>query len=283
MAAKNQINLFDLALRALPLYEDPTGTARPLWRDLSKHNGYSDLAISRANGVAGIAARSGISWGYADPLFSHNWIGAGLNGLYRTSYHVLYAGQPVIPQADNWYTIHPWIETIPRIIDLEVRTDGLDPWDYAQSTAELSDLILSRDGVRPIIYSRYLLVNEWLSPYWDPDYLNDHYFILAQYLWDRTREHPGPPTFPNGLRRERVILHQTADKKAGYPGEVESSAADYDRWEIGNRAEMDQWIRETWGGVIDPPEPPPDHDHLLNLTQRQEADKLYLEIEVTHD
>lgn len=280
MAAKNQVNLFDRLIRALPLSEDPTGTLRPLWRDYSKHNGFSNAAIAKSNGVAGIAARSGISWGYADPLFDHHYIGAGIEGLYRTSYHVIYAGQPVIQQADNWYKIHPERDVIPRIIDLEVEIAGLHPERYAETTRDLSDLILARDGVRPWIYSRYLLINAWLSPYWANVYLNDHYFILAQYRTLRSLEHAGPPTLPIGLQRERVVLHQTADKKAGYPGEVQNAAADYDRWELGNRLEMDAWIAKRYGGSppVDPPVGPAPVE--FNLTQRQEGNRLTLEIEV---
>jgi hypothetical protein len=281
MSARNKINLLDRLIRALPLSEDPTGTARPLWRDYSKHNGYSNPAVAKANGVAGIAARAGISWGYQDPFFDHHYIGAGIEGLYRTSYHVIYAGQPALQQADNWYKVHPERDIIPRIIDLEVEIAGLHPEKYAQTVAEMSEIVLARDGVRPWIYSRYLLINAWLSPYWSENYLNAHYYFLAQYRTIMSLEHAGPPTLPNGLRRDRVVLHQTACKKAGYPGEVESAAADYDRWELGDSLEMYAWIAAKYGGIT-PPEPPPEPPGPVEFTlsQRQEGNRLILEIEV---
>jgi len=279
MSAKNQLNFVDRILRALPLAEDPVGLDRPLWRDWSKHNGYVDHAVSAANGALGMAARAGISWGYQDPLFDHNWVGARVNGLHRTSYHVIYAGQPVIEQADNWYRMHPEIDRIPRIIDLEVDT-GVAAAQFAETTWEMSELVLARDGVRPWLYSRYRLINLWLSPYWTQEMLDSHFYILAQYLWDRTREHPGPPTLPKNVQQKNVILHQCADKKAGFPGECQSAAADYDRWELGTAADMVAWIEDHYGGGEQPPIEPPEEVETGWDVQWEELDQDRVDIHV---
>jgi hypothetical protein len=110
----------------------------------------------------------------------------------------------------------------------------------------MSNTVFQRDGVRPIIYSRHLLINDWLSSWSDAE-LNIHYYWLAQYLFNRSLEHPGPPTLPYRVSRDRVILHQTADKKPPFGGEVESKSVDWDRWLIGGVVDMHDWIEDAWG------------------------------------
>jgi len=227
----------------LSLFENQAGLSRPLWRDISRYQGLWNPSVSRMNGVQGVAIRAGISWGYEDPRFKENWDKA--EGMYRTSYHVLYPDQPILRQADNWFRIHPEIDIIPRVIDLEIQRD-CTARTIAQQVWQMSNIVAKEDGVRPIIYSRYLLINNWLRD-WSDVQLNIHYYWLAQYTWDRVREHPGPPTLPHHITEDRILLHQTADKKAGFSGEVESKSVDWDRWLIGNVAEMHEWIMDHWG------------------------------------
>jgi len=239
------MNLYSLS----EYLEDPVGLARPLWRDYSRWQGQVDFAVASANNVLGMAARSTISWGYQDPWWNRNWSETGLYDGYRTSYHIIYPDQPVVRQADNWYNAHPELDTIPRIIDLEVENNT--PFELiAVNTWQMSDLVKSRDGYRPIIYSRNGLIDKWLAS-WTTEMLNEHYYWLAQYLF-LPNEHPGPPDLPDRVNRDRVILHQTSHKKPGFPGEVESKSVDWDRWELGNELEMHQWIARTWDGI-----PPP--------------------------
>ena len=253
------------AYATLATFEDPTGTNRPLWGDYSRYQLLVNLAIARARGVLGAAFRSGISWAYTDPFFNANYTNASHNDMYRTSYHVTYPDQPVVAQVDNWYRIHPVIDIIPRWIDLELQR-GMTPAAIADHTWKVSELVKSRDGIRPGIYSRKQLIDLWLSPYWSIDMLNDHFWWLAQYLLTRWIEHPGPPALPNKVRRDRIVLHQTADKKPGFPGEQNGSASvDWDRWEIGNVPEMHQWIAENWGGQTPPP-PPPEYPWIGKVT-----------------
>jgi hypothetical protein len=89
--------------------------------------------------------------------------------------------------------------------------------------------------------------------------LNDHYYHLAQYLYDRVREHPGPPDLPTRVNKDRVLLHQTADKKAGYKGGVQSYSVDHNRWLPGGVVSLHDFIKSVWGGEVggvDVPEPP---------------------------
>lgn len=226
--------------------EDQAGLERPLWVDISANQGAVSMTALAANGVLGVMMRAGISWGYQDKWFPTYWADAGSYGLYRTSYHVIYTDEPVIKQADNWYRVHDRYDGIPRIIDFEV--DQLDaPQKKAEAAWAMSELILSRDGFRPLIYSRYKLVDDWLAS-WSPSMLNAHYWILAQYLWDRTREHPGPPTLPARLDRSRVVMHQTCDKKTAFSGACDSYALDRDRWCLGPVESMHEFIRREWAG-----------------------------------
>lgn len=234
-------------------FESAIGLERPLWRDYSRYQGQINFAIAAANGVLGMASRSTISWGYQDTWFPRNWEQAGAHDMFRTSYHVLYPGEDITRQADNWYRVHPERDVIPRVIDLELQHD--QPYTrIADAVWGLSNIVLQRDGVRPIIYSRYLLVNDWLAS-WTTEMLNEHWWWLAQFLWDRTREHAGPPTMPARVDQSRVILHQTADKKGGFAGEVESASVDWDRWLLGDATSMYTFILNTWGDG-QPPIPP---------------------------
>jgi len=234
----------------------------PLWRDYSRYQGQVDFDIAQTMGVCGMATRAGISWGYQDAWFPRNWEEAGRVGIYRTSYHVLYPSESVVRQADNWYKVHPKLDIIPRVIDLEV-DNGQSAQRIAAATWEMSETVLERDGVRPIIYSRYLLVNNFLAG-WTSEMLNKHYWWLAQYLFDHTREHPGPPTLP-----ER-------DKKPGFYGEAESAAVDCDRWQLHEGAwDMHAWIADTWGEK--PPGPPDEEIEPKWVITYSITDKMLLE------
>jgi hypothetical protein len=218
------------AIRTITVnFENPIGLLRPLWRDYSRWQGQVDFGVAKANGVLGYAARSTISWGYQDTWFPRNWTEGRALGLFGTSYHVIYPDQSIERQLNNWFTVHPEIDIIPRVIDLEL-SNGCSPRQIADATWELSEGVFQREGVRPIIYSRYMLINEWLAPYWSTEEMNMHYWWLA-----------------NKVSRENIIMHQTADKKPGFSGEVQSASVDWDRWEIGNKEEMHQFIAEVWG------------------------------------
>lgn len=242
----------------LKTFENPIGLERPLTRDISKHQGKYNMGVARNNGVLIMTMRAAVGWSYQDGFFPGYWKDA--EGMYRNSYHVIHPDLDVVKQADNWYRANPKIEILPRVIDLEVNKLNIDAKRIADATWKMSELVLSRDGIRPWIYSRYRLVDAWLAS-WTPEMLNDHYWWLAQYLWDRHREHPGPPTMPARLNKERVLLHQTADKKPGFYGEAESSAVDYDRWEHGDAVDLVNFIKAEYGDhVLPDPDDPPDEN-----------------------
>jgi len=253
--------------KLIGVLEDPIGTARPLWRDYSKHNGLVDFGIASLNGVQGMASRSTISWGYKDIRFDRNWVEAGRvskqkfdeTGLpfYRTSYHVYYPGQPVQRQADNWFRAHPLIDMIPRVLDLEWNPAGISTSQIADEVWKFSEIIEARDGVAPWNYSRANITDSWLAS-WSVEMLNKFKWWLAQYRFGKFIEHSGPPTRPRNVLEQNVVLHQTADLKPGFKGEVQNLSADWDRWEIGTEEDMHRWINDEYGSGEPDPDPDPD-------------------------
>src|SRR3970282_698482 len=111
--------LFGIDLQATGLID---GDPREAGYDTSVFQGIVNHDIMKLYGYNFWYGRMGISWGYVDPTFAINWEKAGIAGLYRSSYHVIYTNQPIKSQFDNWIKHHPKIDKVPRIIDLEVDT-----------------------------------------------------------------------------------------------------------------------------------------------------------------
>lgn len=250
-------------------FEDPTGLARPLWGDGSYWQRVINADIAAANGFLGFFLRAGISWGYQDPYFAVNYQNMKNAGLYRSSYHVLYPSQPALKQADSWFKVHPEPDAekpIPRAIDLEV-SNSQPAAKIADVTWEMVEICKKRDGFFPILYSRKNLIDPWLAS-WTDEMLNSLYYWLAQYLAKGYLEHPGPPALPERLSKDRVLLHQTSDRKPPPAGMTSSNTQDYNRWEIGNEAEMHALISSLWGSETLPPEPEPPDVGIQPIEQR---------------
>ncbi len=238
------------------LRSEAVDETKPLWVDTSKHNGHANVRIMMENGVWGIFPRGGISWGYIDPQVAETMRQARELEMYYASYHVIYTDQPAFDQWVNWRNAQEYPDPdrpFPRAIDLEVqRGDSLD--SKLATVEEMSELVEAHDGIPPLFYTRYLIANDWLRKA-STEWLNDHYWWLAQYLFDRTREHPGPPTLPNRVKREQVLFQQTADKIATFPGATQNCCLDRNRWQLGNHLQMIEFIRINFGGG--PITPPP--------------------------
>jgi hypothetical protein len=140
------------------------------------------------------------------------------------------------------------------VIDAELQ-DGQTDAKVGEAIWDMMLLCLNYDGVWPLVYSRYLLLDKWLK-YWDDDQLSVLQLWGARYLWDRTREHPGPPygKMPNigsKIREDQWLLHQTADKKAPFPGETDrESIVCWERWELGGVSSMYRYISENWAEEV---------------------------------
>lgn len=249
---------------------------RPFGIDLSSNQGAidADAIAAYEPKVLFCGIRASISWGYKDSLFPNYWQEIGRVGIYRCAYHVTWSKQDVLRQMDNFYAAAPMPGELPRVLDFEVSGDGgsdpkpATPAQHAETIMGCSDLILSRDGARPIIYTRTRLVSEWLRD-WSKEDLNAHWWWLAQYTLDRVREHPGPPDLPKGLSAERVLIHQTADKTPGVG--VESRALDRDRWQLGDEKALHEFVG------VEMPAPPP------TLEERVEAMELFLAEEFKYE
>lgn len=238
-----------LHLLARPVYNLGVATEiRPLLRDYSSNQGFIDFNAVDCNHILGAVCRAGISWGCRDVMFPVYYAGCLRIGIHRTSYHVIYTDQPIVRQADNWYAVHPARDTWPRVIDLELDRPDAIP-HKAQATWEMVELVEQRDGVKPVIYSRTGLINQWLSS-WTDAMLNSVWWWVAQYLFNGLVEHPGPPTCPARVQRARLIMHQTSGSKPPFPGEVESLEVDWDRWLLGDEAQLNQFVSTNWGGEL---------------------------------
>lgn len=237
-----------------------SGTVRPLWRDTSIYQGKWNADIAYFNGVVGHIGRAGHGL-VADPTFLTNYTNSGNVGMYHSSYYAIDPQYPPTTQLDIWYRQHPKLDIIPRVIDMEI-SGGLSANRIGEIIWNVVEIIKWRDGVYPILYSRKNLIDPWLAA-WTAEQLNTLYYWLARYM-STGAEDPGPPPQPNRLRIERVIMHQTSDHKVDFPGEAASLSIDWDRWMIGDLAQMRNWIHNTWGGG----EPQPTWEQAIDAWAR---------------
>jgi hypothetical protein len=132
-------------------------------------------------------------------------------------------------------------------MDIEV-AGNLTNAQIGNAVAGFSDRLAAHDNQRAGIYTNYWRVNDYFAA-WPLSYLLEHLYWLAQYRTIRSLEHAGPPTLPRRVPGEYVILHQTADKKRAYTGEAPENV-DWDRWLLGNEAQMLIFMNERWGWQI---------------------------------
>ncbi len=209
-----------------------------------------DVIAEHQPEVAFIAMRTGVSWGYQDPWFAYYFQEAGRIGRVRMAYHVLYPGESAERQMDNLFRIlgDADLTQTPIVLDLEL--------DHGQSVARITactveslNLIHSRTGRVPIIYSRAGWVNQYLRVADLPPVG----WWLAQYRWPRpyplyTPEYPCPPVLPAGVKD--WLVHQTACRGASI-GARANHFMDYNRWH-GDKADLLRFIGKQTQSVICP-------------------------------
>jgi len=222
-----------------------------LWRDYSANQDLPDtprqvdVSVAKANGVVGVISRAGSSWTYTDPTFADIYRQAGELNLYRSSYWNFSPGANISAQIDRWIEAHTFIDVIPRFAAVEINWNNLEPPQIAYEFKKFSDDYLSLEGERPGIYTRKQLADLWLTPFLDEDFLNEHWWWIAQYDARRDTEQLDKPMIPpDKVDISRCWLRQTADQMAGFPGEAESSHVDRDRFMFDN---MDAWITANFG------------------------------------
>ena len=243
---------------------------RPLYYDISQHQGKVNMQIVKDTSDGMLIMRGGISWGYEDPKYRSYYKKAGNLKINRMVYFVIYPDQPLERQINNWLSIAPNMH-YPMIYDLELKR-GMSNSHIGNQTWQACEIIKSRTGHYPLIYSRKNLLDSWLAN-WSTEQLNSVYYHLAQYLNDRSIEDTREIILPNRVNRNRVLFHQTCDKKPGPPGMVESTAVDYGRWLL--TESFNDFAKRVWG--VDPEfeeEPVPDpispeiEDRLLELEEQ---------------
>jgi GH25 family lysozyme M1 (1,4-beta-N-acetylmuramidase) len=205
---------------------------KPLGIDVSRYQGTVDWDVVAAHEpkVHFVGIRATVCWGYVDSWFSRNWQEAKRVKLLRTAYHVVYPAENLERQINHFLaTVGEDLGEFPLTLDIEL-DHGLSYKAIRDNIYKCAQLIETRTGKKPIMYSRAGWVNQFITGLdpTPPGWLNQYDWWLAQYL-TTTDEHPGPATLPKGVVRERCIIHQTTDKGKGFG--VESSRLDYDRWQ----------------------------------------------------
>ncbi len=230
------------------------GEERPLGIDVSKWQGRVNWAViaTHVPKILFCGIRASLGAGKVDEWFQHNWTESGSFEIYRSAYHLVIPGVPAQAQMDNFYRTAPEGGELPRVLDYEVIGSlGLPAaellWDCAMIIAE-------RDGIWPIVYSRFALINQNLLS-WSEEQLNNVWWWLAQYLLaqELRGEHPGPPILPNRVDPKRVLIHQTADKLPGIG--VESRSLDRDRW-LWPEQHLHDFVRQLAGEETEEPVEP---------------------------
>jgi len=186
-----------------------------------------------------VAIRSGVSWGYTDPWFVHNW--AGAQGMCRMAYHVVYFGEDATKQMDNLFKI-------------------VQPADWKDTTAKCINIIEQRTGRRPILYSRASWVNQNLNVLAMPIcdwWLAQYKYALPYPLY--TPEATSPPALPTGV--SDWLIHQTGEKFSGASVGVSSYYVDSNRWNGDVHSVLDYF----GFGEVEPDVPMSDSEKLNTL------------------
>lgn len=219
---------------------------RPLWYDLSSHQGEVKFArLAEGPLVSGMYIRAGVGLS-KDPTFERNYTKCGEQGLYRTSYWALHPDKDAFTQFETWYFVHPILNGIPRVMDLE-REHGVACSIIAGIAKDWSNEILQRDGHRPWIYGRCLWLERVIFPFWTEEFINEHFYILAQYDVGDGKEYEGI-VLPDKMRIDRVLFKQTSDEIAPAPLGLapESAAIDRNRWLLGDEEQMKSYLNALY-------------------------------------
>jgi GH25 family lysozyme M1 (1,4-beta-N-acetylmuramidase) len=223
--------------------------------DISRYNYHPDGSVKPDFNIMKqkckfVAVRSGISWGYADPWFSYSW--ANLADTNRMAYHVPYFGESAQAQMDNFFKIvndADW-EHDRLVLDHELAHTN-SKYTITQKTIQMIEIIKSRVGRYPIIYSRA----NWIDAYLNVADLPRLDWWLAQYRYSwpyplYTPELTPPPTLPKG--EDTWLIQQTGARYSGKEVGVYSYFVDSNRWNGGDDA-VDEYFN---GDSITIPLPP---------------------------
>ena len=250
----------------------------PFGIDVSSHQGVInwDKVAAFTPKVRFAFIRAGVSYAYEDPQFQRNWAEAKRVGIDRGAYHALYPGQDVKRQVDNFARIVGSDKgELAMVGDVELH-HNVPPRSLLAAVGDYLARISDACKRPAINYTRasfmdyYVLGNGLLAP---PAWFNDYDWWLAQYLLSGI-EHVGPPILPRGVRRDRVIVHQTSEKGEGLKAGMQSAGLDYNRWQEPTARLTYAGYIATYNGQtppVDPPQPPPEENPCAELLAENEA------------
>jgi len=148
-------------------------------------------------------------------------------GMFFGAWGFMFKHLSVKEQIEAWLTGSPRGD-LPFTVDYEASPKYGNTIPTASQLLEACKRIEDAEGRECIIYSRKNLVDINLATMTADD-LNKRWWWLAQY--PLVGEHPGPVALPSRVKRERVIIHQTADRLPPPPGFTPAAKRmDYDRF-----------------------------------------------------
>jgi len=219
--------------------------------DLSRYNTSADgkgkvdfdAIAAHQPEVVFIAMRAGVSWGYQDPWFAFYLAEAQRIDRVCLAYHVLYPGESVETQMDNFFRILGAVDLsqVPLVLDLEL-DHGQSVGRITQATTQAVTILTERAGRSPLIYSR----TSWIDAHLCVADLPPVHWWLAQYRWPRpyplyTPEYPSPPNpLPKGVIE--WTIHQTGSRCKSIGGA--SYFMDYNRWH-GSKADVLAFVGQS--------------------------------------
>lgn len=238
----------------------------PVVADISRWQGNIDWdkfndALYKNKPISAVFIRSGVSWGYTDAWFARNWAEAKRILKPRSAYHVIYPEQDATRQMDSMFkVIGDDLGELPQTLDCEL-DHGLGYIEIAATIEKCVNIIRSRTGRRPILYSRAQWINDYIigPSKVPPAWLLELSLFLAQYL-SSGEDHPGPVSIPHGCSASKAVLHQVTKSANGLLLGYESNAADISR--VLNQPlfnAMIQWDTST------EPQPQPDCGNCVKL------------------
>ena len=168
--------------------------------DVSYWDAGIDWPKVRATGQRFVFVKATEGNTYQDPTYDDNWFGAKSAGLLRGAYHFFHCNIDPKKQADNFINYVKSFNDngeLAPVLDLETH-DNVKKEKIIPAVKTYLDLIEAAFGKKPIIYSGYFFLQDYLSeagggpPMWAKDYP----LWIAQYPNQYT---PGmSPLLPRG-------------------------------------------------------------------------------------
>ena len=186
---------------------------------------------------------------WLEPDASQHAATLGQLNRYWSSWFFPYAHLPYT-QVDKWIAL-PRSDHFPLWIDYE-RSKKYGTIPSATLLLNMCRRVEDVTGEACGIYSRKELVDSHLATMSTED-LNARWWWLAQYVGDSTVEDTRDIILPLRVKRERILIHQTADHVAPYPGF-------YTHVPTPRYMDTDRWIGkvtiDNFAGNPNPPVPP---------------------------